>query len=440
MFKRKIIEETEQPDKRSKNDISESDSFSETWRTWEDNLTRMIAYRDEHDGDCNVPQTWKDDPQLGIWVKNQKQHLRKYKADPATSSLNTERIAILQKIGAITSWSNATQYAFKEKLKCLIKYRDEHDGDCNVPQIWKYDQKLANWVKLQKTEFYKYKNNPKESKLTPERISLLEEAGAIKSWLLKRRLSSRTWEENLTRLIAYRDAHDGNCNVPQSYKKDPQLGIWVMTQKKYLRNYYNPAKKSVLSADRVAELQKIGAITSWSSTAHRKWEDNLKHLIAYRDKHNGCCNVPLKWEKDPKLANWVKLQKAQFCKYKADPATSQLNPERISALKEMGAIKSWFPSKKFEKEESDDETEEESEEIYDKTEEEIEDETEEESEEILDDETEEETEDESEEIFEIETEEESDEEPSLDEKMVILKNDIEKILEETKSIPVITSL
>ena len=54
-----------------------------------------------------------------------------------------------------------------------------------------------------------------------------------------------------------------------------------------------------------------------------------------------------------------------------------------------------------------------------------------------DDETEEETEDESEEIFEIETEEESDEEPSLDEKIVFLKNDIENILEEAKSIPVI---
>ena len=77
MFKRKIIEETEQPDKRSKHDISEIDSLSETWRTWKDNLTRLIAYRDANEGDCNVPQTWKKDPQLGIWVKNQKAQLRR---------------------------------------------------------------------------------------------------------------------------------------------------------------------------------------------------------------------------------------------------------------------------------------------------------------------------------------------------------------------------
>ena len=109
--------------------------------------------------------------------------------------------------------------------------------------------------------------------------------------LLKRRLLSRTnrkWEENLTRLIAYRDARDGDCNVPQSYKKDPQLGIWVMTQKKNLRRYKVNPVESRLSADQVAKLQEIGAITSWSSTAHRRWEDNLMRLIAYRDKHNGC--------------------------------------------------------------------------------------------------------------------------------------------------------
>ena len=347
MFKRKIIEETEQPDKRSKHDISESDSLSETWRTWKDNLTRLIAYRDAHDGDCNVPQTWKDDPQLGIWVKNQKAQFREYEKDPT-----------------------------------------------------------------------------KSSRTTSEQISLLKEIGAIKSWLENRRYR-RTWEENLTRLIAYRDEHEGNCNVPQSYKDDPQLGIWVITQKKNLRDYKVNPVESRLSADQVAKLQEIGAITSWSSTARRKWKENLMRLIAYRDANEGDCDVPPIWENDQRLANWVKLQKTQFRKYKKDPAKSQLNPKRIYYLEKIGAIKSWFPSKKSEEEE-----------ICDKKEEESDDETEEESEEILDDETE----DESEEIFEIETEEESDEEASLNKKIVILKNDIKKIQEETKSIPIVTSL
>ena len=38
------------------------------YRTWEASRTRLEAYRDAHGGDCNVPRTWKDDPQLGKWV------------------------------------------------------------------------------------------------------------------------------------------------------------------------------------------------------------------------------------------------------------------------------------------------------------------------------------------------------------------------------------
>ena len=66
-------------------------------------------YRDAHGGDCNVPRTWKDDPQLGIWVRDQKAHLRKYEADPATSRLSAERVAALRQMGAIDSWRSASR-------------------------------------------------------------------------------------------------------------------------------------------------------------------------------------------------------------------------------------------------------------------------------------------------------------------------------------------
>ena len=58
--------------------------------------------------------------------------------------------------------------------------------------------------------------------------------------------------------------------------------------------------------------------------------------------------MPQRWKDDPQLGGWVHRQKTQFRKYKEDPKTSYLNAERISALKEMGAIKSWFPSEESE--------------------------------------------------------------------------------------------
>ena len=64
-------------------------------------------------------------------------------------------------------------------------------------------------------------------------------------------------------------------------------------------------------------------------------------LEAYRDAHDGCCNVPGRWKDDPQLGQWVMTQKAQWRKYKADPATSQLSAERVAALQQMGALNSW---------------------------------------------------------------------------------------------------
>ena len=73
-------------------------------RTWEESRVLLEAYRDAHDGCCNVPRTSKDDPQLGEWVATQKAQFRKYEADPATSSLRAERVVALREMGAIDSW------------------------------------------------------------------------------------------------------------------------------------------------------------------------------------------------------------------------------------------------------------------------------------------------------------------------------------------------
>ena len=73
----------------------------------------------------------------------------------------------------------------------------------------------------------------------------------------------------------------------------------------------------------------------------RTWEQSRALLEEYRDAHRGDCNVPQRWKDDPPLGKWVDMQKVQFRKYEADPATSRLSAERVVALREMGAIDSW---------------------------------------------------------------------------------------------------
>ena len=83
----------------------------------------LEAYRDAHGGCCNVPQRWKDDPQLGVWVHTQKAQLRKYEADPATSHLSAERVVALREMGAIDSWSLAFLLRSAERLISLRTIR-----------------------------------------------------------------------------------------------------------------------------------------------------------------------------------------------------------------------------------------------------------------------------------------------------------------------------
>ena len=93
-------------------------------------------------------------------------------------------------------------------------------------------------------------------------------------------------------------------------------------------------------AGRPAKRQKGGGGVK-AARKPRTWEESRALLEAYRDAHDGCCNVPRTWKEDPQLGTWVNMQKAQFRKYEADPATSQLSAERVVALREMGAIDSW---------------------------------------------------------------------------------------------------
>ena len=123
-----------------------------------------------------------------------------------------------------------------------------------------------------------------------------------------------------------------------------------------------------------------------------KWEGKRKQLIEFHKIH-GHYNVPRTSDYYQELYRWVSKQKHHFCKYEEDPAMSRLSAERVSLLKEMGAIDSWFPYV----EESEDYSEEESE---DDSEYEFEDYSEEESEDDSEDESEEDSEDESEDYSE----------------------------------------
>ena len=148
-------------------------------------------------------------------------------------------------------------------------------------------------MKYQKAQFRKYEADPATSELSAERVVALREMGAIDSWSLaflirsaeRRESESRTWEESRVLLEAYRDAHDGCCNVPRTWKDDPQLGAWVNTQKYQFRKYEADPATSRLSAERVVALREMGAIDSWRSPHWKSASRARERESSHGQKH-----------------------------------------------------------------------------------------------------------------------------------------------------------
>eukprot|EP00584_Thalassiosira_punctigera_P001429 CAMPEP_0172530332 /NCGR_PEP_ID=MMETSP1067-20121228/4097_1 /TAXON_ID=265564 ORGANISM="Thalassiosira punctigera, Strain Tpunct2005C2" /NCGR_SAMPLE_ID=MMETSP1067 /ASSEMBLY_ACC=CAM_ASM_000444 /LENGTH=504 /DNA_ID=CAMNT_0013314517 /DNA_START=150 /DNA_END=1664 /DNA_ORIENTATION=- len=186
----------------------------------------------------------------------------------------------------------------------LLRYKEEH-GDCNVPQGFPENPQLSAWVNHQR-------RIKKKNQLSDDRVSSLERIGFC--WEVNK------WNEQYERLKKYR-AQRGNCNVPQGFPENPQLGSWVHVQR-------TNKKKGKLSDERIERLERIGFC--WGVTTKTSWENRYKELKKYMAEH-GHCNVPQKYTVIPGLGQWVKNQRIRY-------RLGKLSDEQIERLKKSGFI------------------------------------------------------------------------------------------------------
>jgi hypothetical protein len=109
-----------------------------------------------------------------------------------------------------------------------------------------------------------------------------------------------SWDDRFKQLEAYKAAN-GDCNVPQKYALNPQLGNWVDKQRQLQKN-------GKLSDDRFERLENLGFV--WTVRTALSWDDRFKQLEAYKAS-NGDCNVPKKYALNPQLGKWVDNQRGR---------------------------------------------------------------------------------------------------------------------------------
>jgi hypothetical protein len=285
---------------------------------WEQMLAALETYRNEH-RDCKVPAQWPPNPKLANWVSKQRQFKKSGKLKP-------ERVAALEKIGfewilgrgsvrpllpRIGNALTATQ-AWEEMFLALQQYKQQHEN-CLVPQRWKENHKLADWVSEQRMAYNK-------GRLDAERTRRLEELGF--DW----DPNNTHWEKYYWQLVEFKKEH-GNTNVPQRSGKYAALGTWVRNQRAAKR-YNRP-----IMAERAKRLDEIGFV--WMLIEPMSWEKMFAALVEFKKIH-GHCNVPQKSREhksleQKRLGKWVNSQRTAYYR-------KRLPPERQRKLEEIGFV------------------------------------------------------------------------------------------------------
>jgi hypothetical protein len=148
--------------------ITQLNRIGFTWEmdndAWKARYDELCEYRREF-GDCNVSRTYKANPKLGKWVNGQRMLFK-------TKSLKKNRIAKLDEIGFTWKIRDAPpRNGWAAFYGELIQYKLEF-GDCHVPQGYKANRPLGNWVNGQRKRF-------KTKTLAQDRLEKLNEIGFV---------------------------------------------------------------------------------------------------------------------------------------------------------------------------------------------------------------------------------------------------------------------
>jgi predicted helicase len=172
---------------------------------WFERYGQLVAYKQRH-GNCDMPARWRENPRLATWVVDQRVRKRE-------NTLDSEKIELLNRLGF--NW-NPRSTNWRSMYLELIKYHKRF-GDCRVPQKWKENKALAQWVSTQRYDFAK-------GELHADRIAMLNQLAF--EW----KVNVGTWEQRFDELCDFKKRF-GHTRVSVKWKENLLLGRWVASQR-----------------------------------------------------------------------------------------------------------------------------------------------------------------------------------------------------------------
>jgi hypothetical protein len=130
----------------------------------------------------------------------------------------------------------------------LADFRKRH-GHSLVPHSHPESPSLSTWVKRQRYQ-YKLQREGKHCTMTEEREAALEQLGFV--W----DSHAATWDERFRELSTFQ-SDCGHCKVPTSFSPNPQLAVWVKSQRRQFQLFVS-GRKSYMTEARMFQLSSLG--------------------------------------------------------------------------------------------------------------------------------------------------------------------------------------
>ncbi|MBI5393709.1 MAG: Helicase associated domain protein [Verrucomicrobia bacterium] len=267
-----------------------------TWMKWYQELEK---YTREH-GNPHVPHGHSNS-KLASWVWIQR--TRRDRSYGAAPPLTDEQVALLNKLGF--RW-DVREEQWMENFERLKEFKAKH-GHCEVVMEDSHNSDLRVWANRQRL-------SQARGELERSRKAMLDGIG----FNLESQMNMLRWREMYERLKQYHAEH-GDADVPNHWKKDPQLAGWVLRQRQ-------SRKKGALSQEQVQLLDAIGF--TWQHRERGTWEDRLAEVAAFKAKH-GHCDIPTLYPEMPKLGPFVNAMRSQR-------NSGRLSADRIAKLDALG--------------------------------------------------------------------------------------------------------
>jgi hypothetical protein len=133
----------------------------------------------------------------------------------------------------------------------LLGFHRQH-GHCLVPLKYVKNLSLSHWIKRQRYQ-YRMKKTGKHSTMTDERQAALEMVGFV--W----DSHAAGWEEKWEELRDFKETH-GHCNVPKTFRPNQQLAVWVKSQRRQFKVFWQEGKTTTanITKERIEKLLYLG--------------------------------------------------------------------------------------------------------------------------------------------------------------------------------------